>query len=301
MKKPVEILKHFQISFVTHHHSISKSCVGIDCPYCNDSNKHLGIFKEHGNFSCFKCGKRGSLYFLIKTLKGISYPEYQRAAGIQEIEDSVEQTLHNIFNPKKEQRKMESKVSTLISVTCDGMPENVKYLIDRFLVERKFTYNMLIRCECKYGISGFQAYRLVVPIYHDGNQIAQIGRDLTGTSEIKYKIDPPGIELSKCLYYAGDGLPVLVEGIFDAWAVAQCGGFGIAMFGSNLSDSQLAHLHSFDRILYMPDSDVPASKVLKTTDKLQRVIPSVAIWQCKTGDPCSMNREDLKKIIQSKS
>jgi len=301
MKKPVDILRNFQIPFVEHHQSVSKSCVGIDCPFCDDQNKHLGIFKKHGNFSCFKCGKKGSLFQLIKTIKNISYSEYQRIAGIQEVGDSTEQTLKSIFNPKKEERRMENKASTLIPITCDGMPKNAEYLIDKFLIERDFTYKALIGYNCKYGTAGFQAYRLVIPIYDKNkNQVAQIGRDLTGVSKAKYKVDPPGFELSKYLYWAGCGLPILVEGVFDAWAIAEYGEMGIATFGSNISDSQISQLVEFDKLIYMPDADVPAKKVLANADKLNSIIHDVIICQCEKGDPCSMNSVELHKLIGGK-
>lgn len=307
--KPEEVLKHYNIDFVTKHPAVSNKCVaGVCCPFCEENNYHLGIFKDTGFFSCWKCGTKGSLFKLVQKITGTSHSEYQKVSGIPLVQgDSVKSNLDNIF--KKEEKIME-KINTvsfkgLIKVTIDTMPNIIGEQMDNFLIERKFTYEMMEKYSVYYGIAGNFKQHLVIPIIEFGKVVGFIGRSMEKETKNKYYFNP-GFRAADHLYIAGDTksfgtkMGVVVEGVFDAWAVSLVPDFvGVAAFGSNISTTQLWKLADLvNNIVYMPDADVPAHKVLKTHNMLKELF-DVVLLQCPTGDPCSLHQEGkLRHILE---
>ena len=308
--KTDKILQHFRVPFTERHPSISKVCYGVDCPFCGDSNKHLGIFKENGNYSCFKCGAKGSLFKLLQTLKGISYKEYYEISG---------KTFSNLNKPKDELDKifnrkkgtiMESKpldFSGLISTNLGRLPDSIKRQIDRFLIERRLTHKILESYCCFYGASGYFTGRLVIPIFSFKNDkwneiVGLVGRDLTDTSKSKYKFNE-GFKKSDYLYFAKkpvkNEIIVLVEGIFDVWSVYITTKLNsCATFGSVISKKQIYLLNDItDKIIYLADSDVNLSKIMRRKTSLEGSSRVICNKCPDKTDPCSMNRRELNNLL----
>ena len=80
----------FNIEFTSSHPSVSKSCVGVDCPFCGDLKKHVGVFLNSEGFSCWKCGRAGHLFTLIKEIKDITWKEYCEVTGREDIPEGDE-------------------------------------------------------------------------------------------------------------------------------------------------------------------------------------------------------------------
>lgn len=219
--------------------------------------------------------------------------------------------LNRIFNQSENEGEPlppNEKASTFMKIESDGMPLSIHILIDKFLTYRGFDYDILEKYGCMYGMTGFFSQRLVIPLNGSDRflrePVAFIGRDLTETSVNKYLISPPGVKISNYLYFTS--LPtswnewiVLVEGIFDAWAVAECGFVGAAMLGSCLSERQLNQLKKFTRkVIYMPDGDISTRKMLETKDSLVNSFAFSEEVFCEyKNDPCSMERKVLKEKL----
>jgi len=311
--KTNDILKHFGVPYVERHPSVSKSCYGLCCPFCGDNNYHLGIFKENGNYSCFKCGAKGSLFKLLQIVEGISYKEYQQVTGqIFENLSSPKTKLDSIF--KKEEKvavKIDSKIDMtgLIPVQEGCLTPTARRLVERFANERRFTWKIIEAYNCMYGVFGYFQGRLVVPIPDPINETDSIivglcGRDLTNMSRKKYLFNKD-FQASKYMYFAKQPKMnesiVIVEGIFDVWAVyMETGVNAAATFGSSISKNQIYDLNALStRLIYMPDADVKESKIMRQTSLLKG-FSNVVIARCDEGqDPCSMNRRNLVNVIDN--
>jgi hypothetical protein len=252
---PKKVLNHFGVLYEEQHPAVSHRCVGVNCPWCGDTGKHLGVFIDIGNFHCWKCGRNGSLYKLLHKLKGISWDAYSEAAGVKPIQGTPRQTLDAIFrqgaNPAKE--------NIQVSYDVDSFPEfrdawnlpayldNGHRFLERFLTQRRIPRNMLETYGCKYAISGDYFQRLIIPVpppfMPKGESPGFVARDLTGYSTRKYLV-PPRLELKDTLYYNWNFIRVpknsgrilvVVEGVLDAWAIPYP---AVAVFGKTVSDRQ---------------------------------------------------------------
>jgi DNA primase len=314
MRNPKTILEHFHIEFVTNHPSVSKNCIGVCCPFCKDTNYHAGVFIATGVFTCWKCGEKGNLFKLIRKIKNISYKEFCEFSGIIIQDGSPKNTLDKIFNKDKvmgQPVKNEISYDGLTAVR-NTIGKFTLPLIDKFLIQRGFSYYHFEEYKAFYGLGGYFKQRLVIPITDpDTNEtIGLVGRDLTNTAKSKY-IFNPGFQAHENFFYTSNlnfdsnTWFVLVEGIFDAWAVERLGNnfVGVAMFGSNLSNTQLDKLSLFTRkVLYIPDGDAKTRTIRKTMSMLcYPFFDQVLYIQLPPEhDPCSIPQEQLKQLIKQK-
>ena len=277
------------------HPSVSSKCTGICCPFCSDDNYHLGIFLEGGNFSCWKCGARGSFVTLIHKLTGLPFSEINKRLERYTPVGESQAILTTIFEPKK---SIESKVNwngLKVSNTLNH------YLIENFCRERDFSIEILLKYGCMYSLTGLYSQRLIIPIPHLSEPIAFTARDLTGLSPKKY-LFPSGFKVHKTLYLTSEpnlnSDLFIVEGIFDAWAVEESSvGIGCALFGKELSKFQLDKIISLPakQIYIMLDSDTK-KQTLKVTEMIRGFKPAIPIY-LKQGDPDS-NKNQLNEIIK---
>jgi DNA primase len=290
VRTPKDILEHFKIDFVENHSSVSKNCYGIDCPFCGDTNKHCGVFKEHGNFSCWKCGEKGTLYRLLKAIKYVSWSEYCKISGTAISGGTPKSKFDQIFkkefkipNDNSTSRIKQILKDETIRIVPEKLPMNIEKMINLFLIHRQYTYKDLMYYACRYGISGYFQGRLVIPVFDPfklGNVLGFVGRDITKTANSKYLISE-GFKKNQTLYFTRfdfdpENKYFLVEGIFDAWRIAQVSQnyVGVAMFGHFISTAQTnTLLQTCSNITYIPDGDVPRNEVQKVLDKLSMLNP----------------------------
>jgi DNA primase len=307
----LKILKDFKINFIESHPEVSKSCVGIDCPFCGDIGKHLGIFREHGNYYCWKCGSKGSLFRLLHILKGISWEEYLDKLDIsyKGMGTSVKETLTAIF--KKHSKRKESVEITRqehkeFKETWKELSIVQNKLILRFLNKRQLNYNDLQYYGAKIAISGKFIHRLIIPIPAPfiGNDECFIARDLTGQAIKKYVVESD-INIHQIPYYNFPlDMPykelVITEGIFDVWAIKNY--FATCLFGKVLS------LHQFNSVVAMNDHiktiiialDGDAKKdTLKLKAQLKPFFEEVkTLYLPEKEDPSSLGTIKIEKLIK---
>ncbi len=317
-----KILQHFHIGYVEAPHvNVSPSCFGINCPYCGDNNLyHLGIFKQTGNFTCWKCKTSGSLYKLINEIKNISWEEFQRVSGISKNSyngDSSKEILDNIF--KKEEKKMEKVVEPIKLQYTKPAWEDTNCL--NFCKKRGFSLFDLDRYGCLYTHAGKYKQRLIIPIPPPFMKTTRnryegfTARDITGIAKSKY-IFPKGFKAHNFIYptmgcwkrkYPNGDIStpfVIVEGVFDAWSLADFA-VGIAIFGRTLSSAQLNKLLNYIpnrncKVIVCLDGDAKAQNFV-LRNKLAPFFRNVeTIYLEGKEDPASMDRKTLKKLILKK-
>ncbi|MHA1410519.1 MAG: hypothetical protein ACTSQY_09495 [Candidatus Odinarchaeia archaeon] len=313
-------LDHFNISYSEHHPEVSKDCIGVDCPFCSDNNKHCGIFLDNGIFTCWKCKSKGSLYKLINKIKGITYDEYANFIGIKYQEKTPKSELDRIFGvnkmkPKEEKfsiRELKKEIEKFMTPAYE-VDTSVSYfrLIEAFLNKRGFTKELLRKHRVFYAHSGKYQGRLVIPIpppYRE-EMAGIIARDITGTAMSKY-VFPSGFKAHNYIY------PVfrynyyitkfiIVEGVFDAWALSPYS-YPIAIFGKELSDSQLFKMINTivrprqSEMIIMLDGDATLRDSEKIANKLDSFFNKTRIVNLpENEDPASMDRNELRRLLKS--
>jgi len=296
-----DILIKYGVVFVEHHPSISSRCFGVDCPFCGDKNKHLGIFKDHGNYTCWKCGAKGSLFKYLAVTKGVSWQEFQLLhSGIRE--GNVKNELDKIFN-KKPIEKAETETPLPKLTPFNKAPKTLQNSAINFIKNRGFHTNLLLKYQCCFCFEKRYVGRLIIPIFAREKLVSFTGRSLSDKIIPKY-IFPRGARVHEHVYLTStDFVPVICEGIFDAWALQEVGVSAVAIFGKILTDKQLLRLTQIfppsHEIAIMLDGDAKAeAETLR--GKLEPFFGHVKMcFLPDDEDPASMfEKKQLKKMVK---
>lgn len=209
--------------------------INMHCPFCEGpQDYHLGFHEKKEYFHCWRCNWH-PLESTIATL--INHNIYKTKEIIQQYRTGrpiiISQTDHEIQRPNEVKLPGNDITNT---------SPHYKYLLKRgFKPERIseliFTYNLK-----GTGPVGPYSFRIIAPIYFDGNLVSYQGRDYTNKSTLKYKACPKIKEVmdhKNCLYAMdlsrGDTV-IIVEGIIDAWKL---GSDTVATFGSSFTWAQI--------------------------------------------------------------
>ncbi|MBU2177594.1 MAG: hypothetical protein KJ556_21080 [Gammaproteobacteria bacterium] len=283
----------------------SEACVcSITCPFCNEKF-HLGIFKEYGSYSCWKCKRTGSLFNLLHTLLGINWREYRE---LQSIPILTEKSLSEVLRDKL-YGGVEVEETTYPSIV--SKPQNAlfsrdekektrgKRLLKSFLKERRFKLKKLKKYLAYPCMSGKYVKRLVVPVYNvDGNFVGFQARDMTKRANEKYL--NPSFPLKNHLYCAHlikKNKVIIVEGVFDRWRI---GKGSVASFGLGLSSEQLNVLieKGVKHLVFAYDGE--AFNVTKTiARKVSPLFETTKVLELPYGkDPDDIGRKKILELIK---
>jgi len=224
---------------------MSNKGVNICCPFCpgGDDGFHCGVFHDRKNFNCFKCHEKGGLFRLASHLFGMTLPEFQESLKGEETsrgdtEDRVRLILKQNETEKEEKLKKIELPKEAVPVTHSTYGKWKP--LENFLIRRKIS---LFHCEmyhvhyCPYGD---YANRLILPIKMNKTLVNFQARDVTDCDRAPKYLTSPGTSLGNMLYGydafdRDSSIMVIVEGIFDCWAVPN---IGLGVFGSILTNAQ---------------------------------------------------------------
>lgn len=259
------LLESNHIDYVERGPSTSPGNIYVSCPFCGDSDKsyHMGLSLSNGFFGCWKNeNHRGrNPVRLIQALLQCSRL-YAESLANSQVTLPLDNFAAVIASLSQETIDTHDKVERVV------FPPNIKTLVDKgmgrrfidYLVTRDYTREGAKHlCEVywmMYAITGPFAYRIIIPIEMEDGIVTWTGRDITGTSETRYKTLSK--EESRCsIKEALFGYKSLVddneshtlivcEGPFDAIKVDFYGyPFGIrgtCLFGLQASDAQISLL-----------------------------------------------------------
>ena len=88
----LEYLDDQGIAYRSSGDNVTQGWVNIDCPFCGEDNRHLGIHHDGGNsFHCWVCDESGDILKLMMELEGIGFKvaevrlgQYQGVAKVEE-------------------------------------------------------------------------------------------------------------------------------------------------------------------------------------------------------------------------
>ena len=231
----------------------AKGWIGIQCPYCGDTDFHLGINIYHNFCTCFRCGGH-SLHVTLAKLLNVP------ANALDQILEPY-QTKNKLLAKLNEKEKLNKDKIELPNFPLSKAEKD-------YLLDRHFNPDELIE---KYNVQGggWLAWknRIIIPVYLGGKLITWTGRTVIKDREPRYKnlenhlsvIDPKKIFFNLDNCYGNSA--ALLEGPFD---VLRFGDNGICGFGITLTRTQIMYLSErFNKIYILFDSQRIAQKKAK--------------------------------------
>lgn len=278
--------------------------INIPCPFCTgNSGNHLGYNIVKNYYKCWRCGFKPVSKVLMRIL-GISYSEAQRI-----VKEYKGQTRESRTAPKvvKIAFKMPDDTKPLLKNRMA-----IQYLIE----ERGFTRQQVHWITKRFHLQATDfmgylddldlSYRIIAPIFHEGEVVSWQSRDYTDTSSLKYITCPAAVEViehKEVLYNAPNPIKypivVLCEGIVDVWKVVLAGFPATCCFGVEYKTKQLKLLREYKKVIMFMDPD-RAGKI--ASDKLKRRLIFAGVnaynilnkWD---KDPGDMHIRLIEKIL----
>ena len=272
------------------------------CPYCGAVDK-LWVNSHKDVFICYRCGEAGSGVKLVAYLRGVTFAEAKQILGsgdssVEDYNDLLSAWMSNVI---------EDEPVSLDHITPQGLrwfchvpqfqwEQDIGTQAAAAVMNRGFTPQHLIDFCCGYFVEGVFANRVMLPVYKEGRFVYFQAWDYGKRSNPKFKyLNPKNIDVpfgkSRLIYNldrwrSADTL-VIVEGVFNAWAVEQAGYPAIATFGKSLSVAQLSQIvsHPAQRVIIGLDQDAhtearAAANTLRAygKDALLAEVPTSADW-----------------------
>lgn len=226
---------------------VSKDWVNVCCPFCGDTNYHLGIPLTGRVANCFRCGPHNFEY-TIKSILGINN------TLLDEILDKYRSRKIILEKEKKE---------TATSVELPG--DDLAPLHKEYLRKRGFDPNFLKE---KYNLKGVGPigdwkFRIIIPIYYNKEVVSYQGRAVKdGMVRYKTASNEESIIPAKSILYNLDNCSkesaVIVEGAFD---VMRLGDGVIGTLGTGMTTAQIELLSTrFNKVIFFFDPEIEAQK-----------------------------------------
>jgi DNA primase len=247
------------------------------CPFHRGTNDTaLSITPEEGVFHCFNCGEGGS------------YASFARRAGVDV--GAIEPSSLAIPTTPTPERRTITPIGPLDPAHAYFAERGIHAATARFFGAGYFD-----------GGGAF-GERIIVPLYdHAGRFVGHIGRAIDDR-EPRWLIQR-GVTKSTMLFNrhrvtrSGARDVVLVEGVFDAFALHQVGIANVvASLGCEVSKRQRELLSVFRRVFILFDAD-DAGRV--ASDVLRRALhPRATELLLPPSDPCTVKGALLTRIVR---
>lgn len=283
------------------------------CPFCPshdpDRKGKLYVNIDKKTVFCQRCryGKGIDTIQFICDVEGCS-----RAEAIRKLVSSISHSygsLDSLIERLIELDEQDQQLSVFAEQEEVSLPPKAVQLFkgkrqtqraERYLIRRGLSRAQLKRHTFFYCGSGKYKNRLVIPLYIDGRLVHWVARDLSG-KRVKYRT-PPGVNQS-FYFFNWDRAKihkrvVVVEGVFDFFAVERARLPCVVSYGKGLSDRQAELLSRFEEVVMLYDSEA-TYWAYKASDAI--VGPRVRIAKLSSGDPGDFlkrgNFNELRRLI----
>jgi len=307
----IDLLEEVGVDYRTEGTNVAANDVNIDCPFCGDSRKHLGIHKEDGRINCWACGledikPRPTLTDLVMELVGCSKIEASML-----IKGCRLGSVYSDSRPAADRPKPPDEVwvPDVLDLVGQSAQQRRAYL---YLRRRGFDHKTARKYDLKICLTGRYSGRIIVPISHKGELVSWLGRDYTGCSSLRYKNCPSSLckMRNKELLYnydnvingGGDHLRV-VEGVTDVWAMNDSQ--TVAQLTNKLSPEQIRLIVSDIRprsLTLLPDGDPDSlMHANRAAELLFPVISEIRVINLAGKDVAERGRREMLRLEEKAS
>jgi len=280
-----EFLEGKNIPYKTSGKNVTEGWTNIQCPFCSDSSNHLGISPQ-GYYNCWVCGEKGTLGYLIARMFNLSFHEGDQIAAKIRGEYIAPQLARKPFRLPR------------------TVQENPEKLHLDYLERRNFNpYHIITKYDLKFvHYLGNWKFRIIIPVYQNGELVNYLGRTVVNNVEPKYKNCPNTYcwqRINDCLYNIDSVKEscIIVEGTHDVWRI---GDGAVGLFGAEYTDRQLDLLFNREGLknVYVMLDHGMEEKALELAEVLQmkNVFVFVGVIDLQKGDPCDMNEDQVNEI-----
>lgn len=224
--------------------------VNIQCPWCQDTKKHLGIQTKTGALKCFKCGTHGGTATMAK-VTGLPWYEIEKRYSI-----------HNVIVERIEKHRKDVAVQ-FPPGTTELLDIHKQYLTERGLDPEQLTEKYKIKGTKALGPYGM---RIIIPIFYAQRMVSFQGRTISKLPDVlRYKACPipeESIHHKEILYNLDNctnDFIVIMEGVFDVW---KFGDDCAATFGTGLTSAQIKLISDkYKKAIILFDPEKNANKL----------------------------------------
>lgn len=231
----------------------------LNCPNCDDTNKHLYVNAQRSLWYCFKCGKGGKVEFTQRLEPNIEMYSKLMSGDSIIISNSFEKTALETLDKIKSLPLNKTLLPIEIAEDCESSQELIarNYLHSRGVTQREITEHSIRLSLEKHG-----PYRhsIIFPVYRtskSSNMEYFVCRKYDN-SKPKYVNAPWPKGDALFIADANTGGPnypsVICEGILDALAIRRVGYNAVALLGKVPTSQQLKRLvQSSQYLIYLDD------------------------------------------------
>lgn len=291
----LDFLEDNSIPYASEGKNISTngSWIGLNCPRCGDHGNHLGANLDTSVFTCWKCGYL-PLLEAIRGFLGVDWSTAKRIAykyGTEKVQVRYKGT------------EREKNIDVQLPDEClDYLPKRyTEYLESRNFDPEYIQRTFDIKCTKKIGR---YKNRIIAPVYFRNRLMSYVGRDITGSSDLRYKAcnsEEERRSIKSCLYALDLTLGrsvVVLEGITDVW---RFGPGSVATFGIKYTSAQVLLLcQFFDRIFVLFDPEDFAQeasmKLVQQINTMGKYGESVKLNS--TKDPAELSQKEAGFIMR---
>jgi len=239
---------------------VNRGWANVQCPHCSDGSKNGGWNISQGYYHCWRCGGHEAVFTVSRILR-VNQVDAEKALSPYEGRTAILESLNRVASKTKIDfpfgplTKMERKY-------LKGRGFDPKHLQEKYGV-------------ASGGIVGPWAYRIIIPFFVNKKVMSYQGRDITGTSKIRYKnlAIEQSVQNLKHLIYNIDNCtgPIahVMEGVTDVWRFGD--GF-VSTQGTSMDAAQIKLLaRRFRKVVFLFDPEVEAQQ------KARRYASSLAV------------------------
>lgn len=286
----IAFFHEFRIPYTLDSPNVSRGWVGLKCPFCGDRSDHMGFNLSVGCFSCWKCGKKGTID-TISRLLNVPKIDATRIYAQYLVRKSIS-------NPDTGKPRRKGNASQIILPMAEFTKLERAYLKKRWLWDVWEQYDLR-----SGGITGEWAFRIVIPIKLNGVIVSATGRYIVdGTDALRYKSLSTEREVvhHKHTFLNIDSCEdtvIVVEGPIDA---IRGGPSFVSGFGMVLTEEQLGVLSKFSHIIFMFDNEDAAQEQAKKygmiLSQISNAVVEVARLDGGYKDLGEMPPEEVEKV-----
>ncbi len=275
--------------------------IRYDCPNCADMGKHMYVSANKSVWYCFKCGVGGKVLDTKDNIPNLLTFEPKREAHFI-LENKVNPEL-SIKAPIKSLPLSISLPHIEIAEDCETSEElNAR----NYLHRRGITQDEITRYDIRLSLERTGPYKnsIIFPVRSQHMKtIDYFVCRKYNSSEPKY-INAPWSK-NDTLFLAGYttlvSTAVIVEGIFDALAVARAGFVGIALLGKKVTAQQLPRLlYMYKKYLIYLDRDAFTHAIqLKLQLNTLNVGATLINYEKDAADLYISNADELRRLLRN--